>query len=250
MRALAIAFIFSGLASCGAAAQAPPPSETTGSQGSLASGTTINAELNSSLDSKKVKAGEAVAAHTTEVVKSSDGRTILPRGTKLIGHVTQASARSNGDGEATLALQFDKAELKGGQEMPLNNVMIQALAAPSAAASSLGSDTDRTATQGTPSNNPSMSGSRGARPESTPTTQPFPTANPDGTPRGESNATGPLPANTRGVYGLQGVRLSTAASGNGEISIVSSSGKNLRLDGGTRLLLVVQPERSAAAPAN
>jgi len=41
----------------GLAAQAPTPSENTGSEASLAGGTVLNATLNSSLDSKKAKTG-------------------------------------------------------------------------------------------------------------------------------------------------------------------------------------------------
>jgi len=56
---------------------------------SLATGTGIYAELNGGVDSKKAKAGDAVTLHTTEAVKSSGGRMILPKGTKVVGHVTQ-----------------------------------------------------------------------------------------------------------------------------------------------------------------
>src|SRR5260221_11920312 len=88
------------LLATGLAAQVPAPSENTGSEGSLAGGTVLNATLNSSVDSKKAKPGEQITAHTTEAVKSTDGRMILPKGTKLIGHVTQASARGKGQGQA------------------------------------------------------------------------------------------------------------------------------------------------------
>jgi hypothetical protein len=248
MKLFAAGFVLAMLCGTGAAAQSTPPSETTSSEASLAGGTVINATLDSSIDSKKAKAGEQITAHTTEAVKSTDGRTILPRGTKLVGHVTQASARSNGPGEAMLAIQFDKAVMKDGQEVPLNNVVIQAVAAPSREASAYGSDTtERTTTPGMPSSNPSMSGSRGARPETTPSTQPYPSANPNGTPGGETNNAGPLPANTRGVYGLEGVRLSTSA--NGEGTVLTSSAKNVHLDGGTRLLLTVQPQSANATPS-
>ncbi len=246
MKSFAIAFVAATFCAAGAAAQSTPPAEAASSEASLAGGTAINAALNTSVDSKKAKSGEQITAHTTEAVKSTDGRTILPKGTKLVGHVTQASARSNGQGEALLAIQFDKAVLKDGQEVPLNNVVIQAVAAPAHEASADGSDTERTTMPASPSNNPSMSGSRGARPESTPTPQQYPNANPNGTYGGESNSAGPLPANTRGVYGLEGMRLS--ANGNGEGTVLTSTGKNVHLDGGTRLLLVVQPQSASAAP--
>src|SRR5258706_12456003 len=178
MKTFVIAFGVAALCAIGAAAQSAPPSENASSEASLAGGTAINAALNSSIDSKKAKPGEQITAHTMEAVKSTDGRTILPKGTKLVGHVTKASARSNGQGESTLAIQFDKAMLKGGQEVPLNNVVIQAIAAPAREVSNYGGyDSPPSATPGAPSNNPSMSGSRGARPESTP----YPNDNPNGT---------------------------------------------------------------------
>src|SRR5260370_42256359 len=140
MKPFAIGFVLAMLCATGAAAQSPTPAETASSEASLASGTVINAALNSSIDSKKVKPGEQITAHTTEAVRSTDGRAILPKGTKLVGHVTQASARSNGQGEAVLAIQFDKAVLKDGQEVPLNVVIIQAVAAPAHEASAYGSE--------------------------------------------------------------------------------------------------------------
>jgi hypothetical protein len=255
MKSFAIALAVAALCATGAAAQSAPPSENASSEASLAGGTEINATLNSSIDSKKAKPGQQITAHTVEPVKSTDGRTILPNGTKLIGHVTKASARSNGQGEAMLAIQFDKATLKGGQEVPLNNVVIQAVAAPARETANYGGyDSQPTTAPGSPSNNPSMSGSRGARPEGTPPTQPYPGsnsggANPNGTsPNGsEGTNSGPLPANARGVYGLDGVRLS--ASSNGEGTVLTSTDKNIHLDGGTRLLLTAQPQSASVAPS-
>src|SRR5262249_12002517 len=57
-----------------------------------------------------------------------DGKVVLPKGTKLLGHVTRASARSKGDSDSTLALQFDRAQLKGGQEITVQ-LSVQAMAA-------------------------------------------------------------------------------------------------------------------------
>src|SRR4051794_955400 len=81
----------------------------------LASGTVINATLSKSIDSKKAKAGDAVEAKTTSDVKA-EGKTIIPRGSKLIGHITQASARGKGDADSTLGIAFDHAVLKNGQQ--------------------------------------------------------------------------------------------------------------------------------------
>jgi len=104
----------------------------------LATGTAFNITLNTSLDSKKAKSGDNVNARTTEAVKS-DGKMVLPKGTRLVGHVIQASARAKGDSESALAITFDRAILKNDQEVPLN-VAIQAIA--SAQSSASAADTD------------------------------------------------------------------------------------------------------------
>src|ERR1700731_3815467 len=108
------------------------PASATGrseqSEASLAPGSAILAELNSSVDSKKVKAGDPIVAHTFETLKSTDDRTIVPKGTKIEGHITQASARGKGGEESALGIQLDKVVLKEGGEISLN-VVIRALAA-------------------------------------------------------------------------------------------------------------------------
>src|SRR5205085_9486905 len=103
-------------------APATAPSENTGTEGTLAPGMAINAELSSTLDSKKAKPGDAVTAKATEAVKSSDGRTILPKGAKLMGKVTESKSRAKGDSDSVLGIQFDKAMLKDGQAVGLTNV--------------------------------------------------------------------------------------------------------------------------------
>jgi hypothetical protein len=235
-----------------AGAQEPVQATRNGqSDVSLAAGTAINAELNSSIDSKKAKSGDSVMAHTTEAVKSGDDRTILPKGTKLIGHITQASARSKGDTESALGIGFDKAILKGGEEVPLN-VMIQALAAP-ASASSNAPYMDTMPSAGGPSTNPgngtnksSMGGNRGGT-----------AANPGSYPRasgagsepgavGGANSSGELAPNSRGVIGLNGLQLTMGVSNNAQVSVISSSGKNVHLDSGTRFLLVAQTVAATA----
>lgn len=257
MKSKRLLFIVGALIAAGgvavpAYAQAPTPSENTGTEGTLGPGMAINAELNSSLDSKKVKPGDPVTARATEAVKSSDGRTILPKGAKLVGRVTQAKSRSKGDQESMLALQFDKAMLKEGQAVALSNVTIQAMAPPAISSPTFSAGQPDTTT-GAPTapgsnspTNPSMSGSRGARPAPGTNESPYPNT---GAEAGGPNALGPLPANSKGVYGIEGLRLGVAASGNGETSVITSAGKNVHLDGGTRLLLVPS-QQASAGPAS
>lgn len=207
------------------------------SEASLAPGTPIFADLNNSLDSKKAKAGDAVTAHTIEAVKSTDARTILPRGTKLVGRVTDASARSKGDGRSALGLTFEKAMLKDGGEVLLY-ARIQAMTAPVSFSAGDGGPPRDTANIGTTQTSPM--GGRSGPPASAPPQTP--------------NSPGPdqlgqtLTPNSRGVIGMRGLTLSTAPADKALVSTISSDGKNVHLDSGTRMLIVTQrpPEEPAA----
>lgn len=261
MRLRPIPFFIGVLFAAGAMAQTQtaPQAQTANTgetQGSLASGMTINAELKSSMDSKKIKPNDKVTAQTTEKVTSSDGRTILPKGAKLMGHVTQAEARDKGDKESMVAVQFDKAMTKDGQEIPLNNVAIQAIAPPpnpSAYSAAPGGPAATgggpTGGSGAPANNPSMSGSTGARTGGSTTGSNPPNAYPGAVGQSQGGAAsdmGPLPPNSQGVYGLQNLKLARQNSPNGENSVIISNDKHVHLDSGTRLLLSVQPPQGSS----
>jgi hypothetical protein len=224
---------------------------------SLAAGTAISAELTSSLDSKKLKAGDEVKARTTDALKSTDGRTILPKGAQLTGHITQASARGKGQADSSLGLVIDKAILKNGQEIPLN-VAIQAVAAPvnsldanssyneaPMGAGAPAQQTDRgTMTGSTPNNVPgTLNGTTAAAGGAVDNTVNS-TTGVAGNAAGVANAAGQFNANSRGVVGLNNLSLSAASGATAEGSVLTSPGKNVHLDSGTRLLLVAQ----ASAP--
>jgi len=85
----------------------------------IANGTTMNVALTHPVDAKKNKPGDEVTAKTTEAVRS-DGRVIIPKGSTLKGHVTQASARGEGQSESVLGITFDRVVMSGGQEIPVN----------------------------------------------------------------------------------------------------------------------------------
>src|SRR5690348_14860115 len=79
-------------------------------------GTTLNAVLADTLDSRKNKPGDIVRARTSEDVKA-DGVVVIPRGSKLTGQVTEARAAANKTEQARLGIVFDRAELKDGQQL-------------------------------------------------------------------------------------------------------------------------------------
>jgi hypothetical protein len=59
------------------------------------------------------------------------------------------------------------------------------------------------------------------------------------------NTAGQLTSNSRGVFGLNGLNLSSAASNGTQGSIITSAGKNVHLDSGTQMLLVSQAAAGA-----
>jgi hypothetical protein len=91
-------------------------------------GVTVQAELTKGIDVKKVKAGEVVSAKTTSTVTLADG-TELPKGTKLMGKVTDARAKSSTDKTSHVAFSLDQAVTKDGHEISLQ-VMVTSLSVP------------------------------------------------------------------------------------------------------------------------
>jgi hypothetical protein len=230
----------------------------------LANGTAFNAALSSPVDSKKCKPGDAVSARTTEAVKS-EGKVVIPKGSKLVGHVSQASARANGETESALGIVFDKAILKNGREIPLS-VAIQALASAQGSASMAGDDMDTMAGLSGSAAGSGIAGGRGAiggvssaaggavgtvtntaaKAGGVASSTVDSAASSRGAVGG-LNAAGQLTSTSQGVFGLNGLNLSAAASQATEGSVITSAGKNVRLDGGTRMLLLTQAQATKAS---
>jgi hypothetical protein len=83
----------------------------------------VKAELQGKLNSKNAKAGDPVFASTTEKVTTSEG-VVIPRGTRLIGHVVSAQAQVKGQAGSQLAIAFDRAALKHGETVEIHAVIV------------------------------------------------------------------------------------------------------------------------------
>ncbi len=241
------------------------------SSATLSSGTAVNATLSQPIDAKKNKPGDVVTARATESAKS-DGKVVIPKGSKLVGHVTEAKTRAKGESESVLGIVFDKAILKNGQEVPLN-VTVRALAAAQTAASSSFAGDDLSAgggvaggATGRASSGSALGGVRstaggatgavtntaanvGDAAGGTASGTANSTGNVTGAPRGTTgrlNAAGQLTSGSQGVFGLEGVNLNSATSSNTQGSLITSTGTNVHLDSGTQLLLVAHGEAAAS----
>jgi hypothetical protein len=193
----------------------PPPSNqpvtTSSDSSSLPKGTGIVGILSTKLDTKHSKAGDRVEVEVTQDAKAG-GQIVLRRGSHITGRVTSANAFSKGNSNANLEIVFDRIIPKGGDQIA-TYLAVYALAA--------GSD---------PANDDVQDG-RGLAATST-----------------KAGVNGGLgrPANgmllkpdTRGVIGLDSLRLTPLARDKPTTSLVHSDNKDIRLDKGTEIVLVI-----------
>lgn len=77
----------------------------------LDSGTRIEGQLQSSVDVKKSRVGDQVVLKTTKAIKQN-GETVVPKGSKLLGRVTEVTKKSKENGASKLGMIFDRVEGK------------------------------------------------------------------------------------------------------------------------------------------
>jgi hypothetical protein len=266
-------------AQTGEAANASSNTQTAGAINGSANGAnaaavqsaTLGAVLSKSIDAKKAKVGDEVTAKTMADATTSAG-TKIPKNTKLVGHVTEAKAKSKGEAQSTLGFVFDKAVLKSGQEVPLHAVVQAVEAAPQPA---LNTGTEASSeTPMTPSNMGSQ-GSMGSRSENgglvggAANTAANATNSAAGAVQSATNAagaaannagqtvansSGALTSTSTGVIGIKDLQLQQAAngsasaatgSGSGSVPVLTSTKGNVKLESGTQLVL-----KSSSASAN
>jgi hypothetical protein len=79
-------------------------------------------KLPKSLDSSKLKEGDAVEVETVGGFKLPDG-TLVPKGSKLAGHVLASRARSKGDADSQLTIAFDKLSVANGKQLSVKGTV-------------------------------------------------------------------------------------------------------------------------------
>lgn len=194
------------------APNSPPsttPSAATSSSGLIKGSFPII--LPKGIDSKKLKQGDTVICETVAPLRTSVG--IIPSGSKVVAHVTEAKARSKGDSESALGMTFDKIEYGKGKEAPMKATL-------QAVGPSLGGDSG-------PNTGAGGSGVLGGRGDATPGT----TASPQPT----SSMGGPkskpiLIPTSEGVLGIKNLEMN-------KDGILTSPNKEVKLDNGTQLLI-------------
>jgi hypothetical protein len=202
-------------------------------------GTAFNAILLTPLDASRNKAGDPVTAEAAETV-TYERSVIFPKGTKIHGRLVRASSARTGKGSA-LFVRFDKATLKNGQDV-LMNAGIQALV------TGRGSVTNRVAPASEERRDSPSAEDFTPRDVSNPTVVPASTesasrAQSSALPatQGGVNKQGMLTPDSQGALGGSDLKVYTPLSEGSDGTVLLSAGKNVRLEAGTKLLLVIQP---------
>ncbi|HKF45953.1 MAG TPA: hypothetical protein VKB38_01250 [Terracidiphilus sp.] len=96
----------------------------------------VQGELVGKVDAKSARPGDPVVFKTTEKTRTADGVEI-PKGSRIVGHVTEVQAHGKGSEDSRLGLQFDRVELKNGQSMAIHSA-IESVTPPAYAAGAAG----------------------------------------------------------------------------------------------------------------
>lgn len=206
----------------------------------IAPGSVIPVQLTKGVDAKKAKTGDEIDARVTQDLKSNSGALLVPKDTKVVGHVTEAQARTKDQKESQVAITFDHAVLKDGHDVSLP-LSIQAIISPEALNPNNGNSAGNAPppsgsdSAGSPSSGAGRTAAGGGgmsqpRPSA-------PSAGGDTTAAGGTNSQPQITANTKGVVGISGMTLSDGQTNQG--SIVTSEKNNVKLENGTLMLLRV-----------
>lgn len=217
--------------------------QSAGANAAASATSNVQATLKSPIDAKHVKAGDEVSAVTRgEAVLNG---TKLPKGTTLVGHVTDVSERGAGRANSSVSMVFEQARLRNGSMVPVHAV-IRSVAPPTQMA--MEDETDagfsgpapvqasasaRTSGGGGGLLGGATSATRGVVGGVTNTT-----ANVTRSTLHTAEATTGAVANTAvsGVSSIPGVSLSAGADASSS-GTLTAQGKNLHLDSGTQMTL-------------
>lgn len=223
----------------------------------LESGTRLAGELQSTIDVRKAKVGDQVVLKTTKAIKSG-GRTVVGKGSRLVGHITEVAQKTKGNGESRVGILFDRLG-QGSLEMPIA-ATISSITSGSAGvrannedlfgtnASAGGSASSTSSASSSSNSNGSLLGGVGSVVNST-------TSTAGSVVGGTTSAVGSTVDSTTGAVGntasgvgrsLGGIQISQSSSTSVEgSSVLSLQNGNLRLEKGTNFNLVLTQSASA-----
>jgi hypothetical protein len=177
-------------------------------------------KITKTLDSGKLKEGGTLEVETAGSFKLPDG-TLVPKGSKLMGHIVASKARSHGDSESELTLMFDRLNIVNGRQLSVKGT-VQAVFPPPDEV-----DPGVPAASTSPGANSPNGGAVGITPDYKPMTE---------IKTGADTTTGGRPGsvaepNSVGVHGIDNLQLQNG--------ILTSKGKQVKLGSGDRMIVHV-----------
>jgi hypothetical protein len=196
----------------------------------------VQAGLLSTVKATKAKTNDPITAQTVTPLTLKDG-TVIPAGSTLLGHVLKVESDSADQHISSIAVTFDAVQLKKKAKLPLNLSVVSAMA--SAPVGESGSKLVAPSQGPLPNDHP-LDGHSYSITQDTPNLINDPTQGHSGISNGgASGGQGkPTAAHTGSVIGLPGVTLQID-DGPEAVSTFVSAKKNLQLDAGLQLMLVV-----------
>lgn len=213
------------------AKQAPLADE--GRQVTLASGTSISAVLQKTLDVNNARVGDQISLKTTQSIRQN-GDVVVPKGSTLIGRVTEVQRRTKENVQSRIGMVFEKIEGKQ-VSMPLSATIVSITNVAARASASDSLMTDGGASSQTTGSTSSASGSGGGLLGGVTNTVGGLVGTTTQTVGTVANSAGQTLGTTTGAVGrgLSGLQISASASGSASSSTtLSSPNKNLRVEKG------------------
>jgi hypothetical protein len=82
----------------------------------------LRAKFEGTLNTKSAKAGDSVEAKTVSAMKLADLE--IPKGSKIVGTVASVKSKDAGHGTSSLAIKFDRVELKDGAILRIQGLIV------------------------------------------------------------------------------------------------------------------------------
>lgn len=220
----------------------------------LDSGTRLSGELQNTVDVRKAKVGDQVVLKTTQAIKSG-GRTVVGKGAKLIGRITEVAQKTKGDSQSRVGILFDRLE-QGSLAVPISATISSITSANvrrndedgfgTSASSSARSSSSATTSGG---GGGLLGGTGGVLNSTTSTAGNVvggTTSAVGSTVNSTTNVVGITAAGVGGALGSVQISESSSTSIEGS-SVLSLQGGNLRLEKGTNFNLVLTQSASVGA---
>jgi hypothetical protein len=205
--------------------------------------TTVFAVLIKTMESRSASVGQELNLRTISDVVVN-GEIVIPRESRLVGHVSEVATKGKEEPKSVLAIIIDKAIMANGGEIPLQAI-IAAVAAPQ------DKDLSSDPTYGMMhSNEPKMvaaspgsaSSSGGlAAASKAGSTAAVATAN----LKGALDEPSVLTEDSQGAVGYEGISMTWHLMAPPPVTVFASSGKNVKLEAGTQMLLRMATPRLA-----